>query len=87
LISHFQENGNMVNGGPSNKIGFSHMIGWSIVNQKMQHFACTVTFSFTWDGLKNLGVMSLQEKVMRSGRRLLKDLISMLVQLLTTMEE
>ena len=86
LVFHFLASGRVVNGDPSNKVGLQNMIGWSIVNQRMLHFACIVIFSLSPASLKNLGVMSLQKKFMRNGRRLWKDLISMLPPTLTTMQ-
>ena len=46
MVFHFLTNGKVVNGDPSNNVGLQNMIGWSIVNQRMLHFACTVIFFF-----------------------------------------
>jgi hypothetical protein len=53
----------------------------------MLHFFFLYSYLFflSLESLKNLGVMSLQKKVMRNGRWLWKDLISMLLSNLTTM--
>jgi len=79
LVLHILVNGKVVNGDLFSTIGLGNMIGWSIVKQRMQHFAFIVISSFSRESLKNLVVMSLQILVTSSGKRLWKNLINMLL--------
>ena len=87
LVFHFLTNGKVVNGDPSNNVGLQNMIGWSIVNQRMLHFACTVIFfSEPSKPEKFRSDVFAKKKVMRNVKRLWKVLTSKLPASLTTMQ-